>query len=116
MTLPKWHLVNFVLDDRARLKWNILTSRPFHFGIIYAVSVQLHFIIYLNKIQKSLTLKAPDKEFYAAQKNEDMSRLNDAKIRRENQFKDKRIIDSELREVNQQVGAKVLFCEESMMF
>ena len=30
------------------------------------------------------------------------------KFRRENEFKDKRIVDSELREVNQQVQAKVL--------
>ena len=61
----------------------------------------------LMKIQRLLNIKAPDKEFYAAQKNEDLTRLNDVKVRRENQFKCKRVVDEELREVNKQVQTKV---------
>ena len=62
----------------------------------------------LIKIQKSLNLKVPDKEFYAAQRSEDSSRLNDVKGRRENQFKAKKVVDEELKEVNKKVQSKVI--------
>lgn len=54
-----------------------------------------------------MNIRVPDKKFYAAQKEEDFSRLNDVKFRRENQFKEKRIVDNDLREVNKQVQTKV---------
>ena len=50
----------------------------------------------------------PDKEFYAAQRGEDSSRLNDVKGRRENQFKAKKVVDEELKEVNKKVQSKVM--------
>eukprot|EP00112_Aurelia_sp_Birch-Aquarium-sp1_P018603 Seg4459.2 transcript_id=Seg4459.2/GoldUCD/mRNA.D3Y31 product="hypothetical protein" protein_id=Seg4459.2/GoldUCD/D3Y31 len=55
---------------------------------------------------KSLNFKVPDKEFYSAQRNEDLVDLNLAKTRRENQFKEKRVVDADLRNVNQEIQTK----------
>ena len=54
-------------------------------------------------------MKAPDKEFYSAQRNEDLVDLNLAKTRRENQFKEKRVVDADLRNVNQEIQTKVQY-------
>ena len=49
----------------------------------------------------------PDKSYYAALRSEHQGKLSDVKAQRDCQFKEKRIVDAELRGVNQEVQTKV---------
>ncbi|XP_065063364.1 uncharacterized protein LOC135689929 [Rhopilema esculentum] len=55
---------------------------------------------------KSLNPKIPDKSHYAALRSEHQGKLSDVKAQRDSQFKEKRIVDAQLREVNQEVQTK----------